>query len=75
MKDVVARQLELLRVRNTCKAFAFDAKMSIAQPEAHLLEIAWEKDGAKAKLTADLKTFAFAVTADMPDGAYEFTQK
>ena len=73
-KDVVAKQLELLRVRNTCKAFAFDAAMKIAQPEAHLLEIAWEKDGAKAVLTADLKTFAFTVRADLPEGAYEFAQ-
>ena len=74
-KDVVAKQLELLRVRNTCKAFAFDAKMQMNQPEAHLLEISWEKDGAKAALTADLKTYAFTVKADMPDGAYEFAQK
>ena len=73
-KDVVAKQLELLRMRNTCAAFAFDAKMQIEQPEAHLLEISWEKDGAKAVLTADLKTYAFAVRADMPDGAYEFVQ-
>ena len=73
-KDVVRQQLELLRMRNTCKAFGFDAAMSIDMPQADQLTICWEKDGAKAALHANLKTFAFEIQADMPDGSFAFKQ-
>ena len=49
-KDVVEQQLALLKMRNTCKVFAFDAAFAIAQPQAHILEMSWSKDGAKATL-------------------------
>ena len=73
-KDVVKKQLELLRMRNTCKAFAFDAEFAIAQPEKHILEMSWSKDGAKATLRADLTTFAFEIEADMSEGKFSFKQ-
>ena len=74
-KDVVKKQLELLRTRNTCAAFAFDAAMDIRQDAPHLLTIRWEKDGAAATLTANVKTCAFSVQADLPDGkTFAFTQ-
>ena len=74
-KDVVKKQLELLAMRNTCKAFAFDAVMRIEQPQKHLLTIAWEKAGAKAKISVNLHTYAFDIEADMPEGVFTFHQK
>ena len=73
-KDVVKQQLALLQMRNTCKAFAFDAAFAIAQPDKHILEMSWSKDGAKATLRADLTTFAFEIEADMPQGKFSFKQ-
>ena len=62
-------------MRNTCAAFAFDAAMDIRQAAPHQLTIRWEKDGAAATLTADVKTCAFSVQADLPDGkTFAFTQ-
>lgn len=58
-RPVVSGQLEMLRMRNTCRAFDFDAQMQIDQPEKQLLHILWRKDGDEAELHADLKTCAF----------------
>lgn len=73
-KDVVKQQLALLKMRNTCKAFAFDAEFAIKQPQVHILEMTWSKDGAKASLKANLKTFDFEIEADMPEGKLVFAQ-
>ena len=53
-KDVVRDQLALLRMRNTCPAFDFDADMTVRQPQNDQLEIIWEKDGSRASLRANL---------------------
>ena len=60
---VVARQLELLRLRNTCPAFGDGAKIDIAfDPEKkHLVSFVWEKDGAKAALHVNLQETSFTV--------------
>ena len=67
-KPVVKQQLELLKMRNTCKAFDFDADFASAQPEKHILEMIWQKDEARAMLKADLKKLTFEVKADLPNG-------
>lgn len=63
-KDVVRDQLALLRMRNTCPAFDFDADMTVRQPQNDQLEIIWEKDGSRASLHANLTTYEFAAQTD-----------
>ena len=66
-KPVVARQLELLRFRSTCPAFAKESRITI-NSDGNKMEFTWENDGYQAKLMADLKTFEFAITETAPDG-------
>lgn len=63
-KDVVRDQLALLRMRNTCPAFDFDADMTVRQLQNDQLEIIWEKDGSRASLRANLTTYEFAAQTD-----------
>ncbi|HPF86841.1 MAG TPA: glycosidase [Candidatus Limiplasma sp.] len=60
-RDIVKDQLALLRLRNTCPAFGFDANLIIDQPDAHTLRLIWHKAGHTAALTANLKTCAFDI--------------
>ncbi len=62
-KDVVKEQVLLLHLRNTSRAFGFDAKLTVTTPQDHLLEMVWEKDGATAKLRANLQDFSYTVEA------------
>ena len=49
-----------------------DYKNNVSVPHP----IRWEKDGAAATLTADLKTCAFSIQADLPDGkTFAFVQQ
>lgn len=73
-KSVVTDQLALLRMRNTCKAFAFDADFDIEHPQANVIRMKWAKDGADASLAIDLKTLVFSIEADVPDGVFRFEQ-
>ena len=52
-KPVVARQLELLRFRSTCPAFADDSEYKI-ECEGKNICIKWKKHGVEAVLNADL---------------------
>lgn len=63
-RPVVRRQLELLRIRNTCPAFGFDARMTVEQQGPRRFSIEWEKEGHTAKLRVDLDRYAFAVALD-----------
>ena len=73
-RPVVRDQLTLLRMRNLCPAFDFDASFTCAQ-EGSALRMTWEKDGMRACLDADLVTLAFTAQADTPDGALTFAQR
>lgn len=66
-KPVVARQLELLRFRGTCPAFAKESKIIVNSNENHM-EFIWENAGYQAKLTADLKTCEYMISETTPDG-------
>lgn len=59
-KDVVRKQVELLRLRNACPAFDWNAKVT-AKAEGETLTIRWEHEGSEAVLKANLKTFDFTV--------------
>lgn len=51
-KEVVQKQIEMIRFRNTCKAFEEGAEISIREEEG-VLQITWNKNGFGAELTAD----------------------
>lgn len=68
-KKVVRDQLALLRMRNTCPAIDFDAKLTVTA-DGHDISFRWEKDGHQATLTANLETCAFAIKADTTDGVF-----
>lgn len=59
-KEVVKKQLSMLRFRSDFPAFSFEAKLAIENKENELW-ISWEKDGYTATLWADLKTAGFAI--------------
>lgn len=73
-KDVVRKQLALLRMRNTCKAFGFENSVTIEQPKKHEIRIVWQGEGETASLYANLDTMALRVEADTPDGKFIFEQ-
>lgn len=72
---VVRDQIALLRMRNACPAFGFDAGLTVEQPAGHILRLTWQKDGKRAALTADLLTYAFEVRADLPEGEFVYGQE
>lgn len=51
-KDVVRKQIEMIRFRNTCKAFEEGAIISIEEEDG-ILRITWTKDDFSAELTVD----------------------
>ena len=61
---VVQEQLRLLRLRNTCPAFGFDAELTVRQPDQHILELTWRNRGCQASLRADLKDCSYSIRTD-----------
>ena len=59
--DVVARQLELLRLRNACPAFGFESHITVEIPEPGKLRLRWQQGGATAEFTADLVRYAIHI--------------
>ena len=56
----VQKQLELLRYRNTCPAFGFDARVSV-EMDGPVLTFTHEREGNRAVLTANLETLEFEI--------------
>jgi sucrose phosphorylase len=71
-RPVVRDQLSLLRFRNACPAFGFDAELAVSQPERNQLTFVWRRDGATARLSADLLTAAFTVAGTDAAGRETF---
>lgn len=67
-KDVVRKQLELLRFRNSFPAFGFDSSLSVETNEQGYLEFCWQKDGYSAIMKAELTGCSFAVYGRNPQG-------
>ena len=59
-KPVVKKQLELLRLRRNCPAFAPGADVSI-ESRGHVLTIEWKHDGHTACLQADLQKLTYHI--------------
>ena len=53
-KDVVLKQLEMLRMRNTCPVFSGDAEIT-CETDGSLMCIAWKNEAGCAKLTLDFE--------------------
>ncbi|MEG1925370.1 MAG: glycosidase, partial [Ruthenibacterium sp.] len=60
-KDVVQKQLQLLRWRNTFPAFGFETEMLAEQPTNETIRIMWKQNKYIAVLEANLATEAFSV--------------
>ncbi len=60
-KDVVKKQLELLKFRASFPAFAFDSKIDV-QAEGSSIKFTWTKDGYKATLDANLSDYSYKIT-------------
>jgi sucrose phosphorylase len=60
-KAVVAKQLSLLKFRNSFPAFGFNGKLSIIESEPHILRLQWENRNHVAILDADLKDYSFKI--------------
>ena len=61
-KEVVKRQIELLRFRNSFEAFDFDSKMEAFAEGGHIF-IKWSKGEYEASLNLDLNDFDFEIIA------------
>lgn len=61
--DVVRKQLELLRFRNSFGAFGFDAELEILASEPHVLALRWRRAGNEATLEADLARETYRISA------------
>ena len=62
-KDVVKKQLELLRFRNTCPAFGFDAKLDVTV-DGTKMKFVWENNGHKATLEADFNDYSYKISEE-----------
>ena len=71
-RPVVRDQLRLLRMRNACSAFEGGA-LTVEQTAPDRLTLAWERDGSRARLEANLSTYAFRATTceDGQESAFE----
>lgn len=60
-KEVVKKQIEMIRFRNTCRAFDEGAKISIEEKDA-VLRIIWQKDTYEAELTVDFLNQSYEIS-------------
>jgi len=59
-KDVVKKQIELLRFRNTNPAFGFDANFNMTV-DGTKITMSWENNGNTATLNADFSDYSFSI--------------
>lgn len=64
-KDVVQKQLDLLRFRSTYPAFSFESNISVTSIGGKLT-FEWGKDGYVAVLKADLNKMSYQITGINP---------
>ena len=63
-KPVVRKQLQLLRLRNTCPAFAEGAALDIPSASSDCLLLAWSHCDTCAELEANFQTGGFCIRVD-----------
>lgn len=67
-QDIVKKQLDLLKFRNTYPAFGFDGKLEVVDAEPHILKLRWENNSCSAVLIADLKEYSYEIITSDKDG-------
>jgi len=75
-RDIVSKQLSLLRFRNNFPAFGFDASLTVLETDAKALSLRWKRAGWTAKLDANLSDSSFTIVATDETGkvVYELRQ-
>lgn len=58
---IVQKQLELLKWRNICQAFGFEAELQIEQPQNHVLRLIWSNHDCQAVLEANFQTCDYSI--------------
>ncbi|MDR2750600.1 MAG: glycosidase [Clostridiales bacterium] len=71
-QEITLKQLKLLRFRNACPAFGFDAHITASCPSPEELTVTWENNGATARLNANLAKAAFDIIATNSSGQTVF---
>lgn len=66
-KEIVIKQLDLLKFRNTYPAFGFDSKLEVVDSDPHILKLRWENKSCSATLIADLKDYSFDIKTNDKD--------
>ncbi len=67
-KDVVKKQIELIRLRKNHPAFAAGAKVTAQLKEDSVLEISWQNKKAGIELTADFENADYSIREfDLPE--------
>lgn len=67
-RDIVQRQLSLLKFRNEFQAFGFDGKLQVLEAEPQTLKLKWKNNGFCTTLEANLKDYCFEITATDEEG-------
>lgn len=70
-KDIVKKQIDLLRFRNTFKAFNVDAKISVEANNGEM-SFSWEYEKYKAELFVNLADYSFEVVASKDGRRVDF---
>ena len=60
--DVVSKQIELLRFRNTFPAFSFDAEFKV-ETDGTKMTMTWKNQGHTASLKVDFSDYSYAITS------------
>ncbi|WP_031551044.1 alpha-amylase family glycosyl hydrolase [Oribacterium sp. FC2011] len=58
--DVVSKQIELLRFRNTCSAFSFDAEFNV-ETDGTKMTMTWNNQGHTASLKVDFADYSYEI--------------
>ncbi len=59
--DVVSKQIELLRFRNTFPAFSFDAEFEV-ETDGTKMTMTWKNQGHTASLKVDFEDYSYGIT-------------
>lgn len=62
--DVVAKQVEMLKFRNTCPAFSFDADFSV-ETEGTRMTMTWKNNGNTAALKLDFADYSYEISSEL----------
>lgn len=62
--DVVAKQVEMLKFRNTCPAFSFDADFSV-ETEGTRMTMIWKNNGNTAALKVDFADYSYEISSEL----------